>query len=198
MKWLRPVLALAAALSLAACGINSIPTAEEAAKAKFADLQSAYQRRSDLIPNLVATVQGSAASEKDILTEVIGARARATSIQVSAADLTDPAKMAEFQAAQASLGSSVGRLLATVEAYPDLKSQGNFATLMQQIEGSENRINIARMDYNGAVQAYNTRIRTFPDAIGAKIFYGAKPMTPFQAQAGAEVAPTVSFEPKTK
>jgi LemA protein len=189
---------LIAALSLSACGINSIPTAEEGAKAKWADVQAAYQRRASLIPNLVATVQGAAASEKDILTDVMNARSRATSVQVSADDLTDPAKVAQFQAAQASLGSSIGRLLATVEAYPDLKSQANFATLMDQLEGSENRITIALRDYNQAVQTYNTTIRTFPAAIGAKIIYGAKPMTPFQAQPGAETAPTVSFEPKTK
>lgn len=185
--------ALIGATPLGGCGINSIPTAEENAKAKWADVQAAYQRRANLIPNLQATVKGAAASEGKILTDVINARAKATSIQVSADDLTDPGKVAQFQQAQGQLGASLGRLLANVEAYPDLKSQANFATFMSQIEGTENRINIAVQDYNTAVQAYNTRVRTFPDAIGAKIIYGAKPMTPFTATAGAEVAPTVDF-----
>ena len=181
------------ALALSACGLNSIPTAEENAKAKWADVQAAYQRRANLIPNLQATVAGAAASEKAILTDVVNARAKATSIQVSADDLSDPAKVQQFQAAQSQLSGSLGRLLANVEAYPDLKSQANFSTFMSQIEGTENRVNIAVQDYNDAVQAYNTRIRTFPDAVGAKVFYGAKPMTPFTATAGAEVAPTVNF-----
>ena len=190
----RLVLAMAlAAAPLGGCGLNSIPTAEEAAKAKWADVQAAYQRRASLIPNLVSTAKGAAASEGKILNDVVSARARATSVTVSADDLTDPAKVQQFQQAQGALGASLGRLLATVEAYPGLKSQANFQTLMSQLEGSENRINIAIGDYNQAVQAYNTRVRTFPDAIGAKIIYGAKPMTPFQAQAGAEVAPTVDF-----
>lgn len=189
----RAVIALAAAALLSACGLNSVPTAEEAAKAKWADVQANYQRRADLIPNLVATVKGAAASEGKILADVTNARARATSIQVNAGDLTDAGKVKAFQDAQQQLGSSVGRLLASVEAYPDLKSQENFKTLMSQLEGTENRITISIRDYNEAVQAYNTRIRTFPDAIGAKVFYGAKPMTPFQAQAGADKAPTVDF-----
>ena len=190
---MRVMLALVSAALLSACGLNSVPTAEENAKARWADVQTTYQRRADLIPNLVATVKGAAASEGKILTDVIDARAKATSIQVSGDDLTDPAKVQQFQAAQDQLGGSLGRLLVTVEKYPDLKSQANFTTLMSQLEGTENRIAIAIRDYNAAVQAYNTRIRTFPDAIGAKIFYGAKPMTPFQAKAGADVAPTVDF-----
>ncbi|WP_019369361.1 LemA family protein [Sphingomonas sp. HT-1] len=182
-----------AALSLSACGLNSVPTAEENAKAKWADVQAQYQRRADLVPNLVATVKGAAASEGKILADVMNARAKATSVQVNATDLTDPAKVQQFQQAQQQLGGSLSRLLATVEAYPDLKSQGNFTTLMSQLEGTENRITISIRDYNQAVQDYNTRIRTFPDAVGAKVFYGAKPMTPFQAKAGADVAPTVNF-----
>ena len=190
---MRVVLALVSAALLSACGLNSVPTAEENAKARWADVQANYQRRADLVPNLVATVKGAAASEGKILTDVINARARATSVQVSADDLGDPAKVQQFQAAQDQLGGALGRLLVTVEKYPELKSQGNFTTLMSQLEGTENRITIAIRDYNTAVQAYNTRIRTFPDAIGAKIFYGAKPMTPFQAKAGADTAPTVDF-----
>ncbi|MDB5700808.1 MAG: LemA family protein [Sphingomonadales bacterium] len=183
-----------AAVALAGCGINSIPTSEENAKAKWADVQASYQRRADLIPNLQAVVKGSAASEGKILTDVIEARAKATSIQVSSNDLTDPAKVAQFQQAQGQLSGSLSRLMANVEAYPELKSQANFSTFMQQIEGTENRINIAIRDYNGAVQSYNTQIRTFPAAIGAKIFYGAKPMTTYTAtSAGAQNAPKVDF-----
>ena len=174
----RPVLLLALSTSLAGCGINSVPTAEENAKARWADVQNQYQRRADLIPNLVATVKAAGAQEKDILTEVTQARASATQIQVSGDELSDPAKMQSYQRAQAGLSLSLQRLQ---EAYPELKSQGNYTTLMSQLEGTENRITIARNDYNGAVQAYNTRIRTFPDAVGAKIFYGAKPMVPFAA-----------------
>jgi len=189
----RTALVPIAALSLSACGLNSVPTAEENAKAKWADVQAQYQRRADLVPNLVATVKGVAASEGKILNDVISARAKATSIQVTANDLTDANKVQQFQQAQQQLGGSLSRLLASVEAYPDLKSQANFTTLMSQLEGTENRITISIRDYNQAVQDYNTRIRTFPDAVGAKIFYGAKPMTPFQAKAGADVAPTVNF-----
>lgn len=184
---------LAPAVLLAGCGLNSVPTAEEAAKASWADVQAAYQRRADLIPNLQATVQGAAGSERQILTEVIEARSRATSIQVNADQLTDPAQVQQFQAAQDQLGGALSRLLVNVERYPELRSQQAFQTFMSQIEGTENRINVAIQKYNTAVQNYNTTIRTFPDAIGARIFYGAQPMTPFQARAGSEIAPTVSF-----
>lgn len=185
------LIAPVAALSLSGCGINSVPTAEEAAKARWADVQNEYQRRADLIPNLVATVKAAGAQEKDILVQVTQARASASQVQVSGDDLTDPAKVAAFQRAQAGVTLSLQRLQ---EAYPELKSQGNYTTLMSQLEGAENRISIARRDYNEAVQAYNTRIRTFPDAVGAKIFYGSKPMVTFEATTpGADKAPTVSF-----
>ena len=187
---IRVVVALLSAMLLSACGLNSVPTAEENAKAKWAEVQNQYQRRADLIPNLVATVRGAGAQEKDILVQVTNARASASKIQVTNADLTDPAKLAAFEQAQAGVTLSLQRLQ---EAYPELKSQQNYSTLMTQLEGTENRIGIARRDYNEAVQAYNTRIRTFPDAIGAKIFYGAKPMVPFQAKPGADNAPTVNF-----
>jgi LemA protein len=188
------MMALAAALTLSACGINSVPTADEAVKAKWADVQADYQRRANLIPNLVATVKGSVQGEDKILTDVINARSKATAIQLSGDDLNDPAKMLAFQNAQGQLNGSLSRLLANVEAYPQLKSQDNFQTLMSQLEGTENRITISIRDYNQAVQAYNTRIRTFPDAIGAKIFYGAKPKVPYHATTpGAENAPTVDF-----
>ena len=193
----RPIIAVSLATLLAGCGLNSVPTAEEAAKARWADVQNEYQRRADLIPNLVSTVRGFAAQERAVLTEVTEARARATSVQVSADDLTDPAKVQQFEAAQGALGQSLGRLLVSVEAYPQLTSNQNFLALQNELSTTENQIGIARRDYNTAVQAYNTRIRTFPDAIGAKIFYGAEPMTPFKATSpGAETAPTVNFENK--
>jgi len=182
-----------AALALAGCGLNSVPTAEEQVNAAWGNLQSEYQRRTDLIPNLVETVKGYAQQERTVLTEVTQARARATSIQLSADDLSDPAKVQAFANAQGQLGSSLGRLLATFEAYPDLKSNQNFLTLQSQIEGTENSILVARRDYNESVRQYNTRIRTFPDAIGAKIFYNAKPKVPFEAAAGSQTAPTVDF-----
>ncbi|KQM73615.1 LemA family protein [Sphingomonas sp. Leaf20] len=188
---LRGTAAIALAATVAGCGINSIPTAEENVKARWADVQNDYQRRADLIPNLVATVKAAGAQEKSILVEVTQARAAASTVQVSGDDLTDPAKIAQFSRVQGAVGLSLQRLQ---EAYPELKSQGNYTTLMSQLEGTENRITIARRDYNGAVQAYNTKIRTFPDAVGAKIFYGAKPMVPFAATTpGAETAPTVNF-----
>ncbi len=188
-------LALApAALVLSGCGLNSVPTQEENAKAKWANVQADYQRRADLIPNLVETVKGYAKQEEKVLVEVTEARAKATSVQVTANDLTDPNKVAQFQQAQGALSQGLGRLLASVEAYPDLKSNQNFLALQSQLEGTENRINISIKDYNEAVQAYNTTIRTFPDAIGAKIFYGAEPMTPYQATApNADRAPAVKF-----
>lgn len=188
---LVPVMAVA----LGGCGLNSVPTAEEAAKARWADVQNEYQRRADLIPNLVSTVQGYARQEKDVLTQVTQARASATAINVR---VDDPASLQRFGQAQGELSAALGRLLTVTENYPDLKSNSNFMALQSQLEGTENRISIARRDYNEAVQAYNTRIRTFPDAIGAKIFHGAKPMAPFEAVTpGAQTAPTVSFDPAT-
>jgi LemA protein len=198
----RFVVVAATAATLAGCGVNSIPTAEENAKAKWADVQSQYQRRSDLIPNLVATVKGYAKQEQDTLTKVTEARAAATQVKISADDVTDPDKIAKFQAAQGQLSQGLGRLLASVEAYPDLKSNENFLALQSQLEGTENRITVARHDYNEAVQQYNVTIRTFPAVIAAKVIYGAKPMVPFTATTpGADVAPSVSFDgpasPKT-
>jgi LemA protein len=187
---LVPVVAVLA-LSLAGCGVNSVPTAEENAKARWADVQNEYQRRADLIPNLVSTVKAAGAQEKAILVEVTQARASASQVRVSPDQLADPQQVAQFERAQGAVTMSLQRLQ---EAYPELRSQGNYTTLMSQLEGAENRITIARRDYNQAVQDYNTRIRTFPDAIGARVFYGAKPLTPFQAVTpGAETAPTVNF-----
>jgi LemA protein len=175
---------------LSACGVNSIPRAEEEVKARWADVETQYQRRADLIPNLVRTVQGFAQQERAVLTEVTEARARASSIQV---DPTNAQAVQQFAAAQGALSQSLGRLLVTVERYPELRSNQNFMALQSQLEGTENRIAVSRRDYNQAVQAYNTRIRTFPDLIGARVIYGSEPMTPFEAQEGSERAPEVNF-----
>ena len=187
------LLAPLAALALAGCGLNSVPTAEEQVNAAWGNLQSEYQRRSDLVPNLVNTVKGYAQQEKDVLIQVTEARAKATSVNLNADDLSDPAKVQAFANAQNQLSGSLGRLLATFEAYPNLKSNENFLALQSQLEGTENSILVARRDYNESVRQYNTRIRTFPDAIGAKIFYGAKPKVPFEAAAAAQDAPKVDF-----
>ena len=187
------LLAPLAALSLAGCGINSVPTAEERVNAKWGDLQADYQRRADLIPNLVNTVKGYAQQEKSVLTEVTEARASATRVTLNANDLSDPAKVQAFNEAQSRLTQAIIPLQRLQEAYPDLKSNANFMALQDQLEGTENRIEIARRDYNESVRQYNTLVRTFPTAIGAKVFYGAKPKVPFEAAAAAQTAPTVSF-----
>ncbi len=187
------VVALAAS-SLAGCGINSVPTAEENVNAKWGDVESQYQRRADLVPNLVETAKAAAASETTILTNVTNARAAATSINITTDDLSDPATFERFQGAQNQLTQALGQLRTVVENYPQLQSQARFGQLMDELAGTENRINEARRDYNAAVQGYNTTIRTFPDAIGAKIFYGAKPKLPFKADVGAASAPKVNFD----
>ena len=191
----RVAIVALAATSLAGCGVNSVPKAEEVAKAKWADVQAAFQERANLIPNLAAVAKGAADQEKGILVGVTEARAKATSIQLSTDDLKDPAKMKAFQEAQNQLSGSLmgfGRLLANTEAYPDLKSITNYQMLQSQLEGTENRIRVSLRDYNEAVRVYNTTIRTFPDAIGAKVIYGAKPMVPYEAVTpGANVAPTL-------
>jgi LemA protein len=188
-------IAAAAALSLSGCGVNSVPTEQEAAKAKWADVQAAFQERANLIPNLAAVAKGAAAQEKGILVGVVEARAKATSVQINTGDLTDPDKMKQFQDAQNQLSQSIGglgRLLSNVEAYPELKSITNYQMLQSQLEGQENRVRVAIRDYNSAVQDYNTTIRTFPAIMAAKVIYGAKPMVPYQAVTpGAEVAPSL-------
>jgi len=191
---LRVTLLAAFAMALSACGINSVPTAEENAKAKWADVEAQFQRRANLIPNLVEVAQGAAENERTILTEVTNARARATSVNIDAADLGDAEKMAEFQAAQSELGQGLGRLLASFEAYPQIQSNQNFLALQSQLEGTENRIAVAIRDYNEAVRVYNTTIRTFPDIIGANIIHGAEPLIPYEAVTeGAEVAPEIDM-----
>jgi len=193
-RWGRTLALLVLPLALAGCGINAIPTKEEAAKARWADVQSQYQRRSDLIPNLVETVKGYAAQERAVLVEVTQARARATSVQVNADTITDPAKFQQYAQAQNQLSGVLGRLMLIQERYPDLKSNQNFLALQSQLEGTENRIAVARRDYNGAVQDYNTTLRTFPTVIWAKTIHGgSKPMQLFQAAETAQTAPSVSF-----
>ena len=188
------LLAPLAAFALAGCGLNTVPTAEEQVNAEFANLQAEYQRRNDLIGNLVETVKGAAGSEEQILGRITEARSRATSVNLTPEQLDDPQAVQRYNEAQAGL-SQARSLLGTVimERYPQLQSQQRFADLMVALEGTENRIRTQRRDYNEAVRQYNTRIRTFPDAIGAKIFYNAKPKVPFEAEAGAEEAPTVNF-----
>src|ERR1700722_15742612 len=192
---IRVVLAvITLGLTLSACGYNTIPTLEEKAKARWADVKNQYQRRPDLIPNLVATVQGYAAQEKNVLTAVIEARAKATQIQVNASQLTDPDKVKAFQDAQNQLTGALGRLLAVSENYPDLKSNANFLALQSQLEGTENRIAVARRDYIEAVRAYNVALRTFPSVIWASTFFSSnKPMAEFTATDDAQAAPNVKF-----
>jgi LemA protein len=192
---LRAFFALALlGLSVSGCGYNTIPTLEEQAKAKWSDVQNQYQRRADLIPNLVATVQGYAKQEKDVLTSVVEARAKATSVKIDASQLTDPDKVKQFQDAQAQLSGALGRLLAVSENYPDLKSNQNFLALQSQLEGTENRISVARRDYIEAVRAYNLSLKTFPSLLWAATFFrGNKPMAEFAANESAQTPPQVKF-----
>jgi LemA protein len=183
-----------AAFALAGCGLNTVPTAEERVNAEFANLEAEYQRRNDLIGNLVETVRAAAGSEEQILTQITEARSRATSVNLTPEQLDDPQAVQRYNQAQAGL-SQARSLLGTVimERYPQLASQQRFADLMVALEGTENRIRTQRRDYNEAVRQYNTTIRTFPDAIGARIFYGAEPKVAFEAAEGADEAPTVDF-----
>jgi LemA protein len=182
-------------LALAGCGVNAIPTKQEAAKEKWGDVQAAYQRRADLIPSLVNTVKGYAAQEQRVLVEVTQARASATQTKVDASTLTSPAAFHQYEQSQNQLSGALGRLMLIQERYPDLKSNENFMALQSQLEGTENRINVARRDYNLAVQDYNTTLRVLPTSIWASTFYSsAKPMPLFTASESAQSAPTVSFD----
>lgn len=163
----------------------------ETVEQQWANVETQYQRRADLIPNLVNTVKGYADFEQETLTKVIEARAKATQTTIDPTNIT-PEKMAEFQAAQSDLGGALSRLLVTVERYPDLKANQNFMDLQAQLEGTENRISVARKNYNDAVKAHNTYIKQFPRVIYAG-WFGFKAKTPFKAEAGAEKAPTVEF-----
>jgi len=179
----------------AGCGVNAIPTKEETAQARWADVQSQYQRRSDLIPNLVATVQGAAVAERTTLTQVIEARAQATGVTVTPETLNDPAAFQRYQAAQGQLSQALSRLMLVVERYPEVRSNQNFIALQSQLEGTENRISVARRDYNEAVRDYNTSLRTFPTVIWAKTIHGgSEPMQLFTATEAAQTAPTVNFD----
>ena len=186
--------ALGLAFALAGCGVNNIPTKDQAVKARWADVQAAYQRRNDLIPNLVSTVAGYAAQEKSVLIGVTEARAQATHVSIDASTISDPAKFQQFQQAQDKLSGVLGRLMAISENYPDLKSNQNFLALQAQLEGTENRIEIARRDYNSAVQDYNTELVTIPGSLWAATMYKSyKQATPFAASTAAQSAPVVSF-----
>lgn len=181
---------------LSGCGINNIPTYDEQVKSAWAQVENQYQRRADLVPNLVETVKGFARQERETLTAVVEARAKATSIQISAEDLNDPAKMRQFEQAQSQLTGALSRLMAVSERYPDLKSNQNFLALQSQLEGTENRIAVARRDYIASVQQYNTEIRTFPGRIWHGLMYSDMPIREnFEATTeGAEQAPAVQFE----
>ena len=189
-------LLLIAPLALAACGINTIPTQEEKAQAQWAEVQNQYQRRSDLIPNLVATVKGYAAQESTVLIGVSQARAGALQVKSDASITTDPAAFQRYAAAQNNLSLALAPMRVLQENYPDLKSNLNFMALQSQLEGTENRIAISRRDYNEAVRDFNTTLRTFPQVIWAKTLHGAsKSMELFQATASAQSAPAVDFAP---
>lgn len=194
-KLVLAVLLVLSTVSLGGCVVNNIPTYEEEAKTKWADVQAQYQRRADLIPNLVATVKGFAKQEKDVLTAVIQARASATKITVDASTVTDPEMFEKFQAAQTQLTGVLGRLMAISENYPVLKSDQNFLALQSQLEGTENRIAVARRDYNEAVRVYNTELKTIPGRwIKAWMYADAKPMELFKTTTPeAQNAPAVSF-----
>jgi LemA protein len=180
-------------VALAGCGINAVPTLEEQAKGAWSEVQNQYQRRADLVPNLVETVKGFAQQEREVLTQVIEARAKASQVKVDASTLTNPEQFRAFQDAQNQLTGALGRLLVTVERYPELKSNANFLALQSQLEGTENRIAVARRDYIETVRAYNTEVRTFPGMIWAKLFWGAKPMETFTASSGSDRPPPVKF-----
>ena len=188
------IVVLGALLLFGGCacsGYNGLVTQDESVKKTWNNVQSEYQRRSDLIPNLVNTVKGAANFEQETLVKLMEARAKATSVNVDAENLT-PEKMAQFQQAQAQISSGIGRLLAVVENYPDLKANQNFRDLQAQLEGTENRIKVARNDYNAAVQDYNVKVRSFPMNLFAGMF-GFKAKTGFQADPGSEKAPDVKF-----
>jgi len=196
MKRIFAILMVAlAAMSLSSCSYNSMVKMDENVKSKWGQVQNDYQRRSDLIPNLVATVKGVANFEKSTLTDVINARAKATQVTVDPTKLT-PESIQKFQAAQGQLSSALGKLMVITENYPNLKSNESFLALQAQLEGTENRITVSRMDFNNAVQEYNSKIRSFPANITAKMF-GFSEKGYFQAEAGAENAPKVNFGDST-
>ncbi len=187
---------LVVVLGFVGCGAtssyNSLVQSDEQVREAWSNLQATYQRRADLIPNLVETVQGAADFEQETLQSVTEARAKATSVQVSAEDLDNPQQIRQFQEAQSALGKSLGRLLAVSENYPQLQATQSFSDLQAQLEGTENRITVARRDYNNTVRQYNTQVRSFPTVVFAGLM-GFDPKTPFEAETGAEQAPDVDF-----
>jgi LemA protein len=192
LQW--PIIAVLFGLLLSSCGVNNIPSYEEKAKADWSQVLNQYQRRADLIPNLVETVKGFAKQEREVLEAVTEARARATSIQVTADLVNNPEAFKKFQDAQVQLSGALGRLLATAEKYPDLKSSQNFLSLQAQLEGTENRIAVARRDYIESVRAYNTELKTYPGVLWAKTLYsGNKPMAEFTIAEDAKQNPQVKF-----
>lgn len=179
--------------SLSGCGYNQIQKNEEAVFAAWGDVEASYQRRNDLIPNLVETVKAYASHERETLTAVTEARAKVGQMTVSAKDLNNPATLQNFQAAQGELSSALSRLMVVVEKYPDLKASQNFSDLQHQLEGTENRINVARQRYNDTVQVFNTSIRTFPNNLTNSMLLHLERKESFKAQAGADTAPKVKF-----
>ncbi|HAB05521.1 MAG: LemA family protein [Alcanivorax sp.] len=196
MNFWRAFMLMWLAVSLAGCGINNIPTYDEQVKAAWSQVQNQYQRRADLVPNLVNTVQGFADQEREVLVEVTEARSKVGSIQMDESILDDPQKFQQFEQAQSQLGSALQRLMVVVERYPDLKSNQNFLTLQAQLEGTENRIAVARRDYIQAVQQYNTEIRTFPGRLWHSVLYSElEQRENFEATTeNADQAPSVNFE----
>ncbi|WP_029917375.1 LemA family protein [Pelobacter seleniigenes] len=184
---------LSSVLLLNGCGYNTIQKNEEAVTAAWGDVEATYQRRADLIPNLVETVKAYAAHERETLTAVTNARAKVGQVSLSAENLNNPAAMQNFQQAQGELSGALSRLLVVAERYPDLKANQNFRDLQHQLEGTENRINVARQRYNAAVQTFNTSIRTFPNNLTNKFLLKLERKEPFKADAGAATAPKVSF-----
>ena len=193
--YLRAVLVILLASQIAACGINDIPTYDEQVKSSWAQVENQYQRRADLVPNLVETVKGFATQERETLSAVVEARAKVGGIQATGDLLNNPEALQQFEQAQAQLGSALQRLLVVVERYPDLKSDQNFLTLQSQLEGTENRISVARRDYISAIERYNTEIRTFPGRIWHSILYSDMPIREtYEATAeDADKAPQVGF-----
>jgi LemA protein len=192
--WLAPLFAAVTALMLAGCGVNNIPTYENEAKAKWAEVENQYKRRAELIPNLVETVKGFAEQEKTVLTQVTEARARATSVQIPADIITNPEAMKKFQDAQNQLGGALRQLMVASERYPEIKSGQNFLALQQQLEGTENRISIARRDYIERVKVYNTEIVTIPGRWWKSFMYPqSKEMATFTIPVEEQKAPSVNF-----
>jgi LemA protein len=201
MKPIALLATLVSALILAGCGVNNIPTYEQSAKAAWSEIQNQYKRRNDLIPNLVETVKGFADQEKSVLTDVVEARAKATQAQVNlpADILNNPAAMKQFQDAQATLSGALGRLMAVIEKYPDIKSGQNFLALQSELSGTENRISIARRDYIESVRVYNTELTTIPGRWWKSFLYpSSKEMATFEIPAEEQKTPKVDFKKDEK